>query len=163
MPREWHWAMSATGGVLREELLPLLLHASAALCYCSRKVLLQCCCCKRCGKQHCDKRALLQTSSASSEHSCASQPCCNQALLQPSAAAAKRAASSRRCCKRCCRRCCCCWKRGHPCRHAADLLRYDPFSGREGIEGGRYLRCGGVACTASVEDRKIDRISACFR
>ena len=45
---------------------------------------------------------------------------------------------------------------------SCNLRRCDPFSGREDNEeeGGRYSRCGGVACTASVEERRLDRVSA---
>ena len=131
-------------------LLQLLLHAAAArhgllLGTASKRAA----CCKRCCKQ-----ALRL-----------SKRCCKQA----SAASKRTVSSQRRCkryCKRCCRSCCCCCcrKRVHRCHHAPDLRRYGLFSGREDneAEGGRSSRCGGVACTATVEERKINRISACW-
>ena len=59
-----------------------------------------------------------------------------------------------------------CCKRVHPYRRAPDIRRHDRFSGRnnceEDSEEGQYSRCGGVAGSASVEERRIDRTSACL-
>ena len=153
--------MSATGQALREELLPLLLHASAACWSTSRtiatacsvlllllqvSVLLAAVPLLQALRQtdHCGEQALLQTKALLQ----AKEP------LQASAAAA---------CGCCCCCCCCCCKHVHPCRHAPDLRHFDLIAAREDKEeGGRLSRCGGVACTASVEERRMDRTSACW-
>ena len=113
-----------------------------------------------CTSKLCCKQELPQA------HSTASKCCCKQVLLQarepPQASApASPVAGVATACG--CRRCCC--KRAHPCRHAPVILAVTipPRAERTTKKKeGRYSRCGGFACTASIEERKVDRTSACW-
>ena len=104
--------------------------------------------------------------SAVAASAAASKHCGTQALLQAreplQASATASAVASAAAAAAAARGCCFCCKPVHPRRHAPYLRPYHPFSGREDSkEGGRSSRCGGLVCTASIEERGIYRTSAC--
>ena len=116
--------------------------------------------------KRCRKQTLMQASAAASKQTLMQA---SQVLLQArdppqASAAASAVAGATTACG-----CCCCCMRAHPCRHASCATHPVIFAApipsrveRTRKEEDPYSRCGGVACTASIGERKLDRTSACW-